>query len=196
MNRSAVIFDLDGTLTKPYLDFDALRRELGVRGPILESMERMTVAARARAEAVLGRFEREGADRAELHAGALDVIGACRDRGHPVAILTRNARPIVDRIVAALGIVVDAIRTREDGAVKPSGRPVRALCNALCADPARSWMVGDYLFDILAGERAGARTVLMIGDGPRPDFAERADFVITHLQQLPPIIAAESSESY
>jgi hypothetical protein len=36
----------------------------------------------------------------------------------------------------------------------------------------------------------------MIGDGPRPDFAERADFVITHLQQLPPIIAAESSESY
>ena len=35
----AVIFDLDGTITQPYLDFDGIREEMGLEkngGPILE----------------------------------------------------------------------------------------------------------------------------------------------------------------
>ena len=38
-NRSVVIFDLDGTITEPYLDFDTIRAKVGVEGPILEAME-------------------------------------------------------------------------------------------------------------------------------------------------------------
>ena len=39
MGRSAVIFDLDGTITRPFLDFDAIRREMGLPHglPILEA---------------------------------------------------------------------------------------------------------------------------------------------------------------
>ena len=45
----AVIFDMDGTLTKPCLDFDAIRAEMGLSGePILEAMARMTPDERAR----------------------------------------------------------------------------------------------------------------------------------------------------
>lgn len=189
MNRSAVIFDLDGTLTKPDLDFDVVRRAMGVEGPILEAMERMSAVKRNRAEKILLRYEQESAERAELNEGALEVVAACRERGHPVAILTRNTRTTVRRVLDSFGIVVDAVRTRDDGAIKPSGEPVLALCELLRAQPERSWMVGDYLFDIIAGERAGARTVLMAGDQPLPEFAARADYVITRLEQLLPIIA-------
>jgi phosphoglycolate phosphatase-like HAD superfamily hydrolase len=40
---AAVIFDLDGTITRPYLDFNQIRAEIGnVRGPLLEAMDKMT----------------------------------------------------------------------------------------------------------------------------------------------------------
>ena len=45
MSIKAVIFDLDGTITQPYFDFDAIRQEIGLAkdsGPLLESMEKMT----------------------------------------------------------------------------------------------------------------------------------------------------------
>jgi len=188
-NRAVVIFDLDGTLTKPYLDFDAIRRELGIaQGPILEALAQMEAPAQREAEAVLLRHEWEAAENAPLYDGAVATVAACRAKGHPVAILTRNARVVVDYVLEKHGFVVDAIRTREDGAIKPSAEPVLSLCRQLNASPPRSWMVGDYLFDILSGKAAGTRTVLMIGDGVPPDYAGKADFVIRQLCELLAVI--------
>lgn len=189
MTRSAVIFDLDGTLTRPCLDFDAIRAEIGIAsGPILEATAQMTPAKRRRAEAILVRHEWDAARHGALYDGAVEVVAACRERGFPTAVLTRNARAIVNYILDKRGFVFDAIRTREDGAIKPSAKPVVSICEELGADPRRSWMVGDFLFDIMSGEEAGAGTVLMIGDSPVPEFAARADHVIRRLHDLLTII--------
>ena len=187
--RAAVIFDLDGTLTKPYLDFDAIRRELGIeQGPILEALAKMDAAARRDAEVILLRHEWEAAKNATLYEGAVATVAECRARGYGVAILTRNSRAVVDYVLAKHGFVVDAVRTREDGAIKPSAEPVLSICLELEADPTYSWMVGDYLFDILSGKAAGTRTVLMIGDGAEPAYAKQADHVIRTLAELLTIV--------
>ncbi len=188
MTRSVVIFDLDGTITKPYLDFDVVRAKIGVEGPVLEAMADMDPASRRRAEEVLLRYEREAADNATLQDQAVEVIDACRARGYAVAILTRNARPTVKIVLDKFGIKVDALRTREDGDIKPSPLSVLSICEELSADPRRSFMVGDYLFDILSGRDAGTRTVLMVGDGPTPEFADQADYVIRRLPELLPLL--------
>jgi HAD superfamily hydrolase (TIGR01509 family) len=196
-NRSAVIFDLDGTLTRPFLDFDAIRGEIGISGgPILEAVAEMGPESRARAEAILLRHEWEAAVHSTLQDSAAEVLAALRTRGHPVAIFTRNARPTVDYILQQHGLWVDAVRTREDGAFKPSPEPVQALCRTLNADPARSWVVGDFLFDILSGRAAGARTVLMIGEAEPPPFSTEADFVIRRLPELLPIIDSAARARY
>lgn len=187
--RSAVIFDFDGTITEPFLDFNTIRAEIGIPpGPVLEALETMDDADRRRAEAILKRHEWEAARSASLQEGAVDVLASLRAKGHPIAILTRNARATVDYVLNTFGIVVDAVRTREDGAIKPSPEPVLAICEELSAEPLRSWVVGDYLFDILSGRSAGTRTVLMVGDRPLPEFADQADHVIRRLSELPPII--------
>ena len=189
MGKSVIIFDLDGTLTKPVLDFDAIRAEIGgIEGPILEALVDLSPEDRARAELIVARHEREAVDRAELYEGAVEVVDECRRRGHAVAVLTRNARANLDRILDRFGIIMDTVRTREDGAIKPSAEPVLSICREVGADPTVSWMIGDYLFDILSGQAAGTRTVLMIGDGERLEFADQADFVITHLLELVSIL--------
>lgn len=192
-SNSAVIFDLDGTLTQPILDFDAIRAELGITGTILEAMEHMTPQTRRHAEAVLDRHERDAAERAVPFDGAAQVVAACRAAGHPVAVLTRNSRPCAELVLRRFEIVVDALRTREDGEVKPSPEPVLALCRQLAADPRRSWMVGDFLFDIISGRSAGAKTVLMIGDTQAPEFADQADFVIARLCELHAILGVPTA---
>jgi len=188
MNRPAVIFDFDGTLTKPYLNFDAVRAEIGIEGPVLEAMAGMDQASRQRAEEILLGYEQEAARNASLQDQALEVIDACRARGYAVAILTRNARPTVGPVLERFGIEVDALRTREDGAIKPSPEPVLSICKELHVDPRESYVVGDYLFDILSGQAAGAGTVLMVGDRPPPEYADQADHIIRHLTELLPIL--------
>lgn len=188
MNRSAVIFDFDGTLTKPYLNFAAVRAEIGVEGPVLEAMAGMDATSRRRAEEILLAYEQEAARNASLQDQALEVIDACRARGYAVAILTRNARQTVSPVLGRFGIEVDALRTREDGAIKPSPEPVLSICEELHVDPRKSFVVGDYLFDILSGQAAGTGTVLMVGDRPPPEYADQADYIIRRLTELLPIL--------
>lgn len=192
MTGSVVIFDLDGTLTKPILDFDAIRAEIGgIAGPILEALETLSPERRAGAERIIHRHEQEAVERAELYDGALDVLSQCRARGHAVAILTRNSRQNLHRLMERFQFDVDAARTREDGGIKPSPDGVLSICAEVEADPRRSWMVGDFLFDILAGRHAGAKTVLMIGDDPMPDYAGQAHFVISRLPDLLAVLDAD-----
>ena len=85
-------------------------------------------------------------------------------------------------------LTVDFIRTRDDGAIKPSPEPVHAICERLHALPAESWVIGDYLFDIQSGAAAGAHTVLMIGDSPSPSYAATVNHVIQRLRELLPLL--------
>lgn len=189
MVKAAVIFDLDGTLTRPYLNFDAIRAEIGIAsGPILEALDTMSREDRRAAEVIVERHEWEAARNSALYDGARELLLECRRREHATAILTRNARTIVDLVLSKHDLSVDAIRTREDGAIKPSPEPVLSICRELAVDPKASWMVGDFLFDILSGKSAGARTVLMIGDDAPPDYAPQADFVIRKLSELSAIL--------
>ena len=191
MASSAVIFDFDGTITEPLLDFDLIRAELGIEGgPILEAIAGFSPADRRRAEAVIDEHERVASESAKLREGAVETLAALRAGGHKVAILTRNARRWVDPVLKRFGIRIDAMRAREDGAIKPSPAPIRSLCAELSVDVARSWMVGDHEFDIRSGRLAGARTVLIVDGQESPDTGTVPDFVIRRLGELLSIIGS------
>jgi HAD superfamily hydrolase (TIGR01549 family) len=185
--RRAVIFDMDGTLTQPVLDFDRIREEIGglVREPILEAMQEMSAADRARAEAILERHEADAAANGALQPGAAEVVAAVRANGMHAVLMTRNSRRSVEVFQARHGISFDKIWTREDGAMKPSPEPVLAICRALGTQPDQAWMAGDYHYDIICGRAAGTTTVLLLAAGTRrPAWADEADHVIYSLGEL------------
>ena len=91
----AVIFDLDGTITEPYLDFDVIREEIGMArhgGPILEAMEKMSLEQRQRAEAILLWHEEKALAASKLNAGARETLEELRRRGIRIGIITRNRK--------------------------------------------------------------------------------------------------------
>ena len=125
---AAVLFDLDGTLTRPLLDFDLIREEIGLptspRAPILEALEQMDAVSRARAEAILDRHEESAARSSQLQDGAIAMLEALRGMGIPTGLITRNNRRCVELTLARHGLAFEHIHTREDGPVKPSPEPL------------------------------------------------------------------------
>ena len=91
----AVIFDLDGTITRPFFDFDAIRQEMGLApdsGPILELMEKMSPVERKRTRDILTSHEDRAVAESTLNDGASEVLDALRQKDISIGILTRNKR--------------------------------------------------------------------------------------------------------
>jgi HAD superfamily hydrolase (TIGR01509 family) len=193
MDVRAVIFDMDGTITEPCLDFDTIREQIGMArdaGPILEAMEKMTRDERRRAEDILHRCEARAAEASVLNDGVHEVLDWLGRAKILTAVLTRNSRVSAETVTAKHDLRFDHVRTRQDGAIKPSPDPVLAICDALGVDPADTWMVGDYLFDVQSGRAAGTRTALLWQQPELPDWSDQADHVIRQLTDLIPLLEA------
>lgn len=186
---AAVVFDLDGTITKPVLDFDQIRREIGnVSGPLLEALEGMTPQQRGRAEEILDRHELAAAEDSELNPGATELLGRLRREGRRLGVVTRNKHLSVQRICQLHGLEFDGVVTREDGPAKPDPFGVLRACELMGVRADECLMVGDYVFDLISGRRAGARSVLITTSEHHEEYMPEADYVIETLSELSGII--------
>jgi phosphoglycolate phosphatase-like HAD superfamily hydrolase len=104
-----------------------------------------------------------------------------------LGILTRNSRLTALETLRRCGLeeFFDArhVMSREGCALKPSGDGVKKLLELWRASPADAVMVGDYLFDIMAGREAGTTTVFIDNLG-REEYARQADRSVKSLHEL------------
>jgi len=180
----AALFDLDGTLVEPGIDFSAMERSVlalaaaygcapagDARIPALEAIAaardtlEVTSPERARAfeveaAAVLEEIEVEAARRVRPYPNVPEMLDALARSGMRVGIVTRNSRVAVEALLARHPLHHDALLTRDDVShAKPDPRHLLAVLALLGARPARALMVGDHAMDIAAGRAIGAFTV-------------------------------------
>jgi len=193
MDYDGVIFDMDGTIVEPLLDFALIRSELGIapRQGILEAIQAMPTGIREGAERRLLEHELSAARRVRLLPGARRTIRAVRMAGLKAALLTRNARAPMEMVIDRFGLEFDLAWSREDGPIKPEPHGVLRACQALAIAPHRMVCVGDFHYDILAANAAGAVSVLL-SRGERPPYADQARYVIGELTQLPALLGMEN----
>ncbi|MFA5189078.1 MAG: HAD family hydrolase [Verrucomicrobiia bacterium] len=183
-----IIFDMDGTLTEPHIDFQSLRRELGVMvGDIVDHLKSVDEAERRRLESILHRIEDEAAVNSTLQPGAAELLDTLRARGVKLGLLTRNSRRSVKTVLAKFNLRFDATLTREDGPHKPSPEPVLTLARRWGFKPTEVLVVGDYVYDLRCAHNAGARGVLLINN-KLPEWAHEADFIIHNLSELSAVV--------
>jgi HAD superfamily hydrolase (TIGR01509 family) len=198
MPIKAVIFDLDGTITEPFFDFDAIRQEMGFppdAGPILELMEKMTPQQRETAERILQVHEDKAVAESTLNPGARGTLDKLRKAGILIGILTRNKRENALAVADKHRLKFDAVVDREDGPVKPDAFGVEYLCRQFGIKPQESLVVGDYLFDLLCARAAGAISVLLKNHRKADEFAKHADFVIENITEILQIIERKQNTS-
>ena len=194
-----VIFDLDGTLTRPVLNFNGIRQELGFSlGPphILDRIEALSGPARERAWTILCRHEERACALAELNEGGAALFAFLGREAIPHGVVTRNADATTRRTLARLGIAPRPVVTRDSGlAVKPSPEPILFICREWSLLPAEVLMVGDYQDDVFAGQSAGARTAFL-RNGAAVPAGLPADYCIGRLDELIEIIAGSRTRTH
>ncbi|MBT7714249.1 MAG: HAD-IA family hydrolase [Deltaproteobacteria bacterium] len=190
----AVLFDFDGTLTRQgALDFAAIKRSMDCPPdlPILEYIETISdPAEKQRIIEILDRVEMEAACQSVPNDGAEDLLLWLREKGILIGIITRNALSPVSKAFDNFNHIslaeFDVVISREDTArPKPSPEGVYQSLAQLGVEKFETLLVGDYLFDIEAGNSAGVTTVLLQEVDSARDVSDWGqDDIIYHLSEL------------
>ncbi|AQK55474.1 Haloacid dehalogenase-like hydrolase domain-containing protein [Zea mays] len=156
-----VVFDMDGTLTVPVIDFPAMYREVlggdaayaAARGSgggsvdILHCIEDWAPDKQRHAYEVIARFEREGLDRLQIMPGASELCGFLDAKQIRRGLITRNVKDTVDLFHQRFGMTFTPALSREFRPYKPNPAPLLHICSAWNIPPHEVIMVGDSLKD-------------------------------------------------
>lgn len=208
---TALLFDLDGTLIEPSIDFGEMKQAVlavvhafgqeppdGGEPPVLEIIAQVRAQLVAQEVSLGRRFEATAqqairavelaaAARVRAYEGAAEMLLEIERLGLRVGIVTRNCREAVHAILARIPLRHQALLTRDDVAyVKPDPRHLLAALAALDADAEHAAMCGDHVMDIQAGRAIGALTVgvLRPGEGPEVFAACPPDLILSHVTDL------------
>ncbi|HSM32419.1 MAG TPA: phosphoglycolate phosphatase [Woeseiaceae bacterium] len=215
---AAVVWDLDGTLVDSAADIAAsLNRLLAETG--LETLDETRVRDmigegvavlirrgfgargvtpdRKRLEHLVGRFLAIYSEAAtastHLFPDAREVLEALGDAGLRQAICTNKPEAITRQVLSGFGIaehfsVVVGGDTLPRN--KPDPLPLRTALAGLGVTPEQALMVGDSSIDVLMAHAAGVHVAFVtFGYGPEPPDAQRPDYRIDQLVELPGIVA-------
>ncbi|KAI3975568.1 hypothetical protein MKX01_002400 [Papaver californicum] len=198
-----VVFDMDGTLTVPVIDFAAMYKAvlgeeeykiIRSKNPsgidILHHIETLTPDKQTKAYQIIADFERQGLDRLQIMPGAKELCGHLDSKQIKRGLLTRNVKEAVDLFHLRFGITFFPALSREFRPYKPDPAPLLHICSAWDIHPNEVIMVGDSLKDDIAcGSRAGAFTCLLDETGryTPADIAavdHKPDFKVSSLDEV------------
>lgn len=191
MKYQAFIFDLDGTLVDSALDFQALRAELGLgpNDPILESIAPWSDQRRAEAHAVIHRHELRGCEVSTLIPGVTEFLKLLAARKKPAALFTRNSREVALTTMRKHSLDFELVVSRDDAPAKPKPDGLHVIAKTWGLPPSEILFVGDYLYDLQAGQAAQMPTALYLTQ-PADFDAAGAVFQFGHFDDLPRFVDA------
>jgi phosphoglycolate phosphatase len=206
----AVIFDFDGTLAIPNIDFSLMRQQVDTIAKrygadpapvshlyILEMIE----AVRAQlvqanepgddfhreAHASILALEIDYARRGGMLPGAIEALQALRQQGFKIAVVTRNSASAVRTICAAIDTLCDVFLPREAVRfVKPHPEHLQRALDHLQVLARHAVMVGDGPIDITAGKALGLKTVAVLTGGGRREslLTSQPDLIVDSVADL------------
>ena len=180
----AIIFDMDGTITRPVLDFREIRKEIGLpEGDIAKEIAKLPQADQDRAWKIIEGHERDAEERQELQTGAAELLDRCRTKGLYTGLITRNLQRSVDLLCQKFDLTFDHVITREYPHLKPHPAPILHMLELWDIAPGAVLMVGDYIHDIECGVAAGTDTCYFLNPG-RTDFGQNATFTVRSMHEL------------
>lgn len=184
-NIQGVIFDLDGTLVDSQLNFSQIRAEVGCPEGFdtLKFIEALNIEQQSTANTIVKRHEMLDAAQSKALQGTKELLKKLNEKRLPQAIVTRNC---VDATQVKLNnnqIAIDLVVTREQYPPKPAPDALLAVAKQWQIAPKNLMYVGDFRYDIEAGNNAGMVSCF-ISHGKTPDYSQQADLVFEQLSEL------------
>jgi phosphoglycolate phosphatase len=207
----AFVFDFDGTLAQPNIDFGLMRRQVdaiaeryGVDPAQLSHLYILEMIDTVRAqlgetggcqgqgfyreahEAILA-LEMECARNGGMLPGAIEVLQGLRRQRFKIGVVTRNSASAVRTICSGIETLCDAFLPREAVRfVKPHPEHLQRALDQLQVSAQQAVMVGDGPIDMAAGKALGLKTVAVLTGGARREalLASQPDLILDSVADL------------
>ncbi len=198
MRIRGVLFDFDDTLTKAGgVNYARIRADIGCpqEASILSYIDTIEdMRKRKEAWKILEDHELGAAAEARPATGAEDLIIWLQKSNIGRGIITRNTRPAVDISFGSFEKVgsgnFDIILTRDDDIpVKPEPDGVLLVCAKLGLQSEELLVVGDYIYDVQAGNAAGSITVFFDSRPNRAFEPPPSDYTITEISEIRQLVS-------
>jgi len=212
MDLRAILFDLDGTLTKYSLDYKLSREKVIVELNRLNLgkfsyTEKVSISILLRrvedkmsngkykqlltlVNGIIEEYEVEAASQTNLMPFALEALTAVKKNDLKTAIVTNNGKAASSAVINRLnfGHLIDTIVTREDAERwKPDGATIREALRRLSIKPANVIFIGDSIIDIQAAKDSNVISVAL-PTGPtnaKTLLRSEPDYAIPSLSEVP-----------
>jgi phosphoglycolate phosphatase len=180
---SALLFDLDGTLSdpsegitrstqhalqclgRPYPDKSELRHYIGPplrwTFPRLLGTDDDTLIETA-ISYYRERYETIGLFENEMYSGIPELLQQLQDDGYPLYVVTSKPTVYSDRIIRHFGLdrfFIDVYGPELNGRFDEKRELVEFILRERCLDPSRTIMIGDRARDVESGKANGTRTI-------------------------------------
>ncbi len=191
----AVLFDFDGTLTCPgALDFKSIKEAIGcpLEMSVLEFIDSISDPRRKkRTLDIVDRAEYKAAELSFPNGETEELIAYIQSKGLKLGIITRNSCQSIMRAFENFEKTspgdFDLIISRDDRIKpKPSGDGILFAAKHFKVKPSEILVTGDFIFDIQAGNNAGALTAYL--DHKIRSEKVGSTFTVNTLQELKTII--------
>ena len=197
MQIKGLIFDMDGTLTVPLLDFKQIRRELNAPDgeDLAETINSWPEPRRSQAWKVIGKYERYAIKNNCLQTGVKNALKRFAQANIRLAIITRNTSRSTEALLAKLPVKFNPVLTREFSHIKPAPEPVLHVLEAWQIEARECMMIGDYIHDIESANSAGAVSCYFKNPNVK-HWDEHADFTVKSYQELEKLIFFSRLKSF
>ena len=206
-----IVFDVDGTLVISKADWDGMREKIheyfesnfGINlefKPVLQKIDEAISLmqkkdpsaniknAREVALKIIEETGLEGLKKSYLIENGIEILEKLKRR-IKLAAFTRSGRTEASLALRLhkLEKYFDIVMTRDDSEkVKPDPEPILIISKKLKVKPKDILVIGDHPYDILAGKRAGAKTMgVLSGLAPSEDLKNAgADFILNSVSDI------------
>ena len=181
-NIKAVLFDMDGTLTVPNIDWKELRARVGVAEGvgIMEHVYALSGLEARRADLIVRETEMTSVCDAVANQGLGQLFDQLENKPWKRALITNNHRVAMERVVSTFDLRFDLLMSREDAPLKPAPDLLLLALERFEISPEEAVFIGDGRYDREASAAAGVRYIHLENDRSKAPEGE----VIYGLEEL------------
>ena len=210
---NTILFDLDGTLTDPYMGITngvihalecmgidvPLREELKsfIGPPLLDEFQRKFGMSEEQSKQAAAFYREYYFDKGwcenRLIEGAAELLQALRERGLRLCLATSKPDVMAVKILEHFGIMeyFDFVGASTlDGTRRTKSDVLRYVLENTNSAPEECVLIGDRMHDIIGAHEVGMKCIaVLVGYGDREEFAEYgADYVAQTLSDVAELI--------
>ena len=159
-NLKLVIFDMDGTIFKSFLDWKSIKEELNIPRDksILETIYNDNEIDYNRLNILL-KHELNNTKKTEPFYYIKEFLNILKSNNIKIAILTNNNKENTEFLLNKYKLNFDLTITRESKLWKPSGKGLKYIMNYFNLNKNNTVSIGDSHYDIISSKDAGIKDI-------------------------------------